>query len=116
MTTATTSQAKRPTRRKRMVRKQIYIHPQQEAQLKRLAQQRDTSEAELIREAIEILIDQQPVSQVSKALPPDKAAWQAILESMQKRRGDKAIGKPHRWTREDYYDDERSRRLAEKFG
>jgi hypothetical protein len=102
--TTTAGQTKRHTRRKRMVRKQVYIRPRQDEQLKRLAQQRGASEAELIREVIEILIKQQPASQEGKALPRDEAAWQVILESMQKRHGDKPLGQPHRWTREDYYD------------
>jgi hypothetical protein len=97
-------------RRKRMVRKQVYIYPQQEDQLKRMAQQRDTSEAELIREAIEILIAQQPARQVRKALPPDEAAWQAILAAVDRRRAEGVPGEPYKWEREDGYDDERYRR------
>lgn len=38
-----------------MIRKQIYITPAQEAKIKRLAQQAARSEAEIIREAIEAI-------------------------------------------------------------
>ncbi len=37
-----------------MIRKQIYIEPEQEAQLKRVAQQLGVSEAEVIRQAIDL--------------------------------------------------------------
>ena len=108
MTTA--SQAKRHARRKRMVRKQIYIQPQQDEQLKRMAQQQDTSQAELIREAIEILLRQQPSSQPNRALPPDEAAWQVILSFVDRRRAEGLSGEPYKWKREDGYDDDRYRR------
>jgi hypothetical protein len=108
--TTTASQTKRQARRKRMVRKQIYIQPQQDEQLKRMAQQRDTSEAELIREAIEILLDQQPSSRPNKALPPDEAAWHIILSFVDSRRAEGLPGESYKWEREDGYDDERYRR------
>ncbi len=46
----------------KMIRKQIYIGPAHEARLKRLARLRKTSEATLIREAID--------RQLTIALPP----------------------------------------------
>ncbi len=54
----------------RMVRKQIYIEPQQEATLKRLAQQLGVTEAEMIRQAID--------RQMQMFSPPrrDIRAWQ----------------------------------------
>ncbi|MCL4861006.1 MAG: ribbon-helix-helix protein, CopG family [Caldilineaceae bacterium] len=94
-----------------MVRKQIYIYPQQDEQIKRLAQQRAISEAEVIREAIEELLVRQPPQLAHKPLPPDEAAWQALIQSMKEHSRQFSAGEPHRWRREDYYDDERTARL-----
>jgi hypothetical protein len=111
MAAQTTPRTRPQSRRKRMVRKQVYILPKQEEALKRLAEQRGASEAELIREAIEIMLQAQPVQENVKPLPPNQEAWQALLRSMQEHRMPDLPDKPHRWTRADYYDDERSRRL-----
>ncbi len=108
--TTTTERPKRATKRKRMVRKQIYILPRQDEELKRLAEQRAVSEAELIREAIDELLQEPPTGSASKSLPPNEAAWQALLKSMQERQIDELPGEPHRWVRADYYDDERARK------
>ena len=103
--TATTRQS---TRRK-MVRKQVYLLPQQELKLKALAAQQHTTEAALIRTAVETLLSQ-PVSNGGKHLPPDEAAWQEILASFEEIRVRSVAGEPQRWTREDYYDDPRYQR------
>lgn len=39
-----------------LVRKQIYITPAQDRALKRLAKQQDTTEAEIIRKALDLLL------------------------------------------------------------
>ncbi len=61
------------------VRKQIYIEPHQEAALKRLARQRGTSEAEIIRQAID------RHAGALRPQRPDLAAWQeecAFIQSL----------------------------------
>jgi hypothetical protein len=83
-----------------MIRKQIYIEPHQESLLKRLAQRRGISEAELIREAI----DRQISGGVAHALPPDPLAWIEALEFM---RGLQSQGaeQGRTWKREDLYEE-----------
>lgn len=94
-----------------MIRKQIYIQPHQNAQLKRVAKARAMTEAEVMREALEILLSQPTPATETRGLPPDEVAWQKLLASMREWREQAAVtGKPHRWTREDYYDDERYQR------
>jgi hypothetical protein len=112
MTTQTTPRTRPQSRRKRMVRKQIYILPKQEEGLKRLAEQRGASEAELIREAIETMLQSGPNPEAKKSLPADEAAWQAILAFVDQRRQEGVTGAPYKWKREDGYDDERSRRYG----
>lgn len=94
--------------RRKMRRKQIYLLPQQDTRLKELAHKQLTTEAELIRQAVEAYLNQ-PMSGL-KHLPPDQAAWQEILASFEEVRKQSVAGEPHRWTRADYYDDPRSQR------
>jgi hypothetical protein len=115
MTTKTPTRKQNP-RRRRMVRKQIYIYAQQDEQIKRLAATRATSEAELIREAIEELLERQHPHSSNSHLPPDEAAWQALLQSMREHSRQFSDGEPHRWRREDYYNDERTARLNKQWG
>jgi hypothetical protein len=110
MTTQTVERTKKLTNRKRMVRKQVYIYRRQDEQLKHLAHQRATTEAELIREAIEGLLDRNEPAVASKFLPPDEAAWQAILAFVDNRKAEGVPGEPYKWKREDGYDDERYQR------
>jgi hypothetical protein len=82
-----------------MIRKQIYIGPAHEARLKRLARLRKTSEATLIREAID--------RQLTTALPPslDPEAWDDALRFMRGlRRRRVTKGVPAGFRREDAYD------------
>lgn len=60
----------------RMIRKQIYIGPTHEARLKRMARLRKTSEATLIREAI----DRQVATTPPVSLDPE--AWEQALRFM----------------------------------
>jgi hypothetical protein len=105
----TQTAATRQSTRRKMVRKQIYLLPQQETKLKALAQQQRTTEAELIRKAVETFLSQ-PMANGVKHLPPDEAAWQEILASFEEARARSVAGAPQRWTREDYYDDPRYQR------
>ena len=96
---------------RRMVRKQVYLQPQQNAQLKRAAKARATTEAEVIREALEIVLNSSVPVSSARTFRPDQEAWQKLLKSMKDQRKRAAlIGEPHRWTREEYYDDERYQR------
>jgi hypothetical protein len=110
MATKSATQTKRRRTRRRMVRKQVYILPSQDEQLKHLAQERETTEAELIRAAIAELIHQESATPLNHALPPDQAAWQMILNFVDQRRAAGVPGEPYQWKREDGYDDERYRR------
>lgn len=110
MATKAAIRPRRPRTRQRMVRKQVYILPKQDAQLKRLAQEQETTEAELIRAAIDGLLNQKATIRTEQALPPDEAAWQAILAFVDQRRAEGVPGEPYQWKREDGYDDERYRR------
>jgi hypothetical protein len=98
----------RTPKSKKMVRKQIYIHPQQERQLKELAVQYDATEAELVRQAIEMLLNQTPRGQ--GALPFHEASWQEILAFVDEREQNVPSGEPYKWNRADAYDDERAQR------
>jgi hypothetical protein len=92
--------------RRRMVRKQVYIYPHQEARLKAMAAAQLMSEADLIRQAVDAFLGQ-PQTAASNSLPPDEAAWQEVLASFVAVRERPLPGAPHRWTRDDYYDEQR---------
>jgi hypothetical protein len=88
----------------RMIRKQVYIPKRQQTKLKRLAQTRGVSEAEIIRQAIE--------RQTSGALGSltDRAAWGKALQFMLALRARGPLGnQPRRWKREDAYKDRLNR-------
>jgi hypothetical protein len=95
-----------------MVRKQVYILPHQEERLKRLAQERETTEAALIRQAIDEVLNQPTPMIGAKSLPPDEAAWQAILGSIDERRREGVAGQPYQWRREDAYEERMNRPWA----
>jgi len=87
-----------------MVRKQVYIKPEQEKRLKERARELGVSEAELIRRGID------QVAHVPVALPLDRRAWQAELAFIRKRASrQKALGSQRRWTREELYEERLSR-------
>ena len=88
-----------------MVRKQIYIDKRQKAQLKRAAKARGTSEAELIRQAI----DRQLAGGVA-GLPRDPAAWERAMVLMRSLRAQGPLPNRRRsWTRDELYDERESR-------
>ena len=92
--------------RRKMVRKQVYIYSHQEARLKAMAAAQLMSEADLIRQAVDAFLGQ-PQTAASNSLPPDEAAWQEVLASFAVVREQPLPGAPHRWAREDYYDEQR---------
>lgn len=82
----------------RMVRKQIYLEPEQEKRLKQQAKALGVSEAELIRRGID------RVTRLPAGGPLDSKAWQDELAFIRKRaRRWKALGQTRRWTREVLY-------------
>lgn len=84
----------------RMVRKQVYIGPEQEQILKRRAKDLGVSEAELIRCGIE------HIAHVPSVLYVDKRAWQDELEFIKKRASEQeALGGKRTWTREELYEE-----------
>lgn len=105
---------KRKATRKKMVRKQVYILPHQELALKEQAEQQATTEAELIRQAVETYLNA-PAKPSGRRLPPDESAWRVILASFAAVRSQAVTGEPQPWSRADYYDDPRyAREWAER--
>ena len=89
-----------------MIRKQIYIEPEQEELLKRKAKTLGLSEAELIRQAIANF------ASVATSLPRDRQAWERELAFIQERaRCLPDLGGKRTWTREQLYE-ERLERLS----
>lgn len=81
-----------------MIRKQIYIRPDQEEALKQKAREARVSEAELIREYIELGM-QQP-SETER-----KRAVQALVDAMEERAKIDAPQTGRQWTREELYEE-----------
>ena len=87
----------------RMIRKQIYIEPRQEAFLKRLAEAQGVSEAELIRRAID---GQMAQSKAPQPEPSTKTAWDEAYQFVLDLIAQGPIENARRdWTREDLYED-----------
>jgi hypothetical protein len=90
----------------RMVRKQIYIDPRQEALLKQAARRRSVSEAELIR----VAIDRQLRGGELQPIPPDPVAWEQALQFMLELRARGPIeGQARTWNRQELYEERVSR-------
>jgi hypothetical protein len=83
-----------------MVRKQFYISRRQEQQLKRLAQERGVSEAELVRQAID-----RQLGPVFGEVRPDADAWAEARDFMLSL-GDRPLEgiEPLHWDRDDLYE------------
>lgn len=82
----------------RMVRKQVYIEPRQEALLKRLARETGATEADLIRQAID--------RQTEALLFPrrDLRAWQEERDFIRRLIEQGPVPGERRWRREDLYE------------
>lgn len=80
------------------IRKQIYIDPEHEEMLKKLAQDSGRPEAELIRDALD--------QQLNGAAPIKRsfAAWQEIEAFLAERLQQGSISGAREWKREDLYD------------
>jgi len=83
----------------RKIRKQIYILPDQDRQLKRISETRGLSEAEIIRQAIN--------AQVSRYAPifRDLSAWERELAFIQSLIDKGPVEGKRTWTRADLYDE-----------
>lgn len=83
----------------KMVRKQIYIQDRQERLLRRIAETRGVSQAEVVRQAIEGQAARQ-----SRGTGPSPAAWEealAFIRSLERR---VPSDREHqRWSREELY-------------
>ena len=79
-----------------MVRKQVYLRRRQSALLKRQARELGTTEAELIRRAID--------RQVSVRLRPDSRLWKKERAFIQGLINQGPIPGKRTWKREDLYD------------
>jgi len=84
-----------------MVRKQIYISDHQDLLVKRLARMRGTSEAEVIRQALEREIS----GRVDQVFAPDADALRGLIEAALSRRDLGETGAPCHWRREDAYEE-----------
>jgi hypothetical protein len=82
----------------KMVRKQVYIEPRQEALLKRLARETGAKEAEIIRQAID--------RQAQTFLFPrrDLRAWQEERDFINRLIQQGPLPGGRRWRREDLYE------------
>lgn len=88
-----------------MVRKQVYIEPQQELLLKEKAAQFGVTEAELIRRAIDLMFR----GRIPVPAWKDEDAWREALAFMRERAKRPLKERPRTWTREDAYDERTSR-------
>lgn len=83
-----------------MIRKQIYIQKSQEARLKKVAEARGISEAEIIRRALDV-----ELKRAGYRLAYDNEAWQRLYNAILEM--DKLPPVPQKkrdWKREDLYE------------
>lgn len=81
-----------------MIRKQIYIEPEQEAQLKQVAHQLGVSEAEVIPRAINLHLLELQASR------PASKRWEEEVAFMRSRIGLTPTTAGRTWRREDAYE------------
>jgi hypothetical protein len=90
----------------RMIRKQVYIEPRQQAVLRRLARRLGVSEASVIRQAIEGRFQ----AAQTRYPAPDAGAWEKVLQSMRSARpAGRSRARARKWKRADLYEDRLSR-------
>lgn len=82
-----------------MIRKQVYLEPRQDAQVKLLAAERKTTEADIIREAIDTLLGE--VARQRRA----QQAWEEALAFMETRYAKGAVSAGRTWTRDELYEE-----------
>ena len=93
-----------------MVRKQIYISKRQDIFLKRLAESRGVSEAEIVRQVLDREISGQSIQPVRS----ENAAWNILVAFLDERRSNSKSSKPYRWDRSDSYQQREGRWLRDK--
>lgn len=81
-----------------MIRKQIYIEPEQEAQLKQLASRTGLAEAELIRQAIDQYVA------TARRLPRNLKVWEEEKRYIEALMAQGPVEGERTWRREDLYD------------
>jgi hypothetical protein len=81
----------------RMVRKQIYITEEQERLLKQRARERAKTEADLVREGLDLIL--RPEDEQARL-----QAWARVKEFLDERALIEAPQTPRTWTREELYD------------
>ncbi len=87
----------------RMIRKQVYIEPEQEELLKRRAKELGISEAALIRQAIDRL------GAAGGRVPPERPAWEEAKRVIQERMKLTVPQTERGWTREELYEERLAR-------
>ncbi len=92
-----------------MVRKQIYILRRQQSLLKRLARQRGTSEAEVIRQAI----DREASIELFPSTGDSQTAFDELVQAALARRQLPMDGEPYQFNRQEIYE-EREKRWIKK--
>jgi len=83
----------------RMIRKQVYIEPEQEDLLKRRSRELGISEAALIRRGID------EIAHGGSSAALDKEAWKEELAFMKERAKMKVPQTGRSWTREELYEE-----------
>ena len=87
------------------VRKQIYLEKRQDQQLKRIAEARGISEAEVIRQAL----DRTDYRVASRLAVRDQSAMEALIKDALARRELGVTGEPYQWNREELYEERLAR-------
>ena len=82
-----------------MIRKQFYIHKRHQLLLRKLAQAKGVSEAEIIRQAIE----HEAAGSERQTLVPDRSAREEILAAVKARKALGTGAAPYDWDRQDAY-------------
>jgi len=84
----------------RMVRKQIYIRPEQDGALKHRAKALGVSEADLIRQGLEMVL-----GRADAPTDPTDQAWEEAKRFIQLRMAMKVPQTGRSWTREELYEE-----------
>lgn len=93
-----------------MVRKQIYISKRQDSFLKKLADSRGVSEAEVVRQAIDREISGQSI----QSHRPDRSAWEKLVAFLDERNSIDKPSMPYLWDRSEVYKEREARWLRDK--
>ena len=86
-----------------MVRKQVYIKPEQDEKLKQWADETGKSEAEILRQALDRWLESENQRQEAEA------AWEQILAFSEERAERSVVAEGRSWTREELYEERLNR-------